>query len=40
MSPILLPAAALPSQVALHNDGTDQALPPSLPFLHLSLIHI
>ncbi len=35
MSPTLLPAAALPSQVALHNDGTDQSLPPSLPFLHL-----
>ncbi|MCC5069550.1 hypothetical protein [Xanthomonas campestris] len=35
MSPTLLPAAALPSQVALHNDGTDPALPPSLPFLHL-----
>lgn len=35
MSPTLLPTAALPSQVALHNDGTDQSLPPSLPFLHL-----
>ncbi|NIJ88985.1 hypothetical protein [Xanthomonas sp. CFBP 7698] len=35
MSPTLLPAALLPSQIPLDADGNDPALPPSLPFLHL-----
>ncbi|APP76383.1 hypothetical protein [Xanthomonas vesicatoria] len=35
MSRTLLPAALLPSQIPLNNDGTDLAVPPSLPFLHL-----
>ncbi len=35
MSPIILPAQLLPSQIPLDNDGTNPELPPSLPFLHL-----